>query len=265
MPEGSLTLVAPPREDPLQAGAAGWLQYLFPVVGSLGGMLFILNNPKPVFVASGVLFMVGSIGMGVGMGVQQRLTKRRRRTIGRERYLDYLRGVRAQLQSTAAAQQAASGWRHPNPSALLALPRSSPRMWERRPEDTDFLQVRVGSGTRPLATPLNLSREEGPSSLSDPVCTAAVEELVRVHGSVSGQPIAIDLREAPVVSILGARADRLDVARALACQLIALHAPEEVRVLLCANPSAARDWEWLKWLPHLRPTGDGEQDDAGRA
>src|SRR5260370_1226881 len=173
MPAGSLPLVAPPRGDPVPAGAGGWLQYLFPVVGSLGGMLFILNNPKPVFVASGVLFMVGSIGMGVGMGVQQRLTKRRRRTIGRERYLDYLRGVRAQLQSTAAAQPAASGSRHPNPSALLALPRSSPRLWERRPEDTDFLQVRVGSGTRPLATPLNWSPEEGPSSLRDPGCTAA--------------------------------------------------------------------------------------------
>jgi S-DNA-T family DNA segregation ATPase FtsK/SpoIIIE len=262
MPEGSFALVAPPREDPLQAGAAGWMQYLFPVVGSLGGMLFILNNPKPVFVASGVLFMVGSIGMGVGMGVQQRLTKRRRRTIGRERYLDYLHGVRAQLQSTAAAQRAASGWRHPLPGALLALPRSSPRMWERRPEDADFLQVRVGSGTRPLATALNMSREEGPPSQSDPVCIAALDELVRVHGSVSGQAIAVDLRDMPVVSILGARRDRLDVARALACQLVALHAPEEVRVLLCASPTAARDWEWMKWLPHLRPAGDDQQNNT---
>src|SRR5258708_27836439 len=96
VPEGSITVSAPPHVDPLQAGAAGWLQYLFPVVGSLGGMLFILNNPKPVFVASGVLFMVGSIGMGVGMGVQQRLTKRRRPTIGPKRYLDYLPGGRAQ-------------------------------------------------------------------------------------------------------------------------------------------------------------------------
>src|SRR6266851_7551241 len=104
VPEGTVSVSPPPRVDSQPAGAVGWMQYLFPVVGSLGGMLFILNNPKPVFVASGVLFMVGSIGMGVGMGVQQRLTKRRRRTIGRERYLDYLRGVRAQLQSTAAAQ-----------------------------------------------------------------------------------------------------------------------------------------------------------------
>src|ERR1700687_261125 len=262
MPEGSFPLSAPPREDQLKAGAAGWLQYLFPVVGGLGGMLFILNNPKPVFVASGMLFMLASVGMGVGIGVQQRLTKRRRRRIGRERYLDYLRGMRAQLQAAAAAQRTASGWRHPAPNALLALPRSSPRMWERRPEDADFLQLRVGQGTRPLATPLTLAREEGPASLRDPVCVAAVDELVRVHGSIPGQAIAVDLKDVPVVSIVGARGDGLDVARALACQLVALHSPEEVRVLLCASPTAAPDWEWMKWLPHLRAVEDAEQDGA---
>jgi S-DNA-T family DNA segregation ATPase FtsK/SpoIIIE len=262
MPEGSFALAAPPREDPLQAGAVGWLQYLFPVVGSMGGMLFILNNPKPVFVASGVLFMVGSIGMGIGLGVQQRFTRRRRRRIGRERYLDYLRGVRAQLQSAAAAQRAASGWRHPAPNALLALTRGSPRMWERRPEDADFLQLRVGQGTRPLTTPVTVSRDDGPSSLSDPVCMAALDELVRMHGSISAQAMVVDLRAAPVISIVGARADRLDVARAFVCQLAALHAPDEVRVLLCASTAAARDWEWIKWLPHLRAADGDEQVDT---
>src|SRR5260370_20013389 len=76
VPEGSITVSAPPRVDSAQAGVARWLQYLFPVVGSLGGMLFIVNNPKPLFVASGLFFMLSSIGMGVGTGVQQRRTAR---------------------------------------------------------------------------------------------------------------------------------------------------------------------------------------------
>src|SRR3981081_2240226 len=80
VPEGVVTMPAPPRIDPLQAGMVGWLQYLFPVVGSLGAMLFIVNNPKPLFVASGLLFMLGSIGMGVGMAVQQRQGGPARRT-----------------------------------------------------------------------------------------------------------------------------------------------------------------------------------------
>src|SRR5712664_1513387 len=94
VPEGSITLSTPPRVDSTPAGAAGWLQYLFPVVGSLGGMLFIVNNPKPLFVASGLFFMLSSIGMGAGMAVQQRMGFRRRRLGARATYLEYLAGLR---------------------------------------------------------------------------------------------------------------------------------------------------------------------------
>src|SRR6202040_1784484 len=101
VPEGPITVVAPPRLDPTSAGASGWLQFLFPVVGSLGGMLFIVNNPKPLFVASGLMFMLASIGMGVGMGAQQRLAARRRTAGARTKYLEYLSGLRSDLQKTA--------------------------------------------------------------------------------------------------------------------------------------------------------------------
>src|SRR5260370_528073 len=107
VPEGTVSVSPPPRVDSHPAGPVAWMQYLSRVAGSLGGMLFTLNNPKPLFLASGVLFMAGSIGMGAGMAVQQRLSTRRRRQAARARYLEYLRGVRATLQSTAAAQRAA--------------------------------------------------------------------------------------------------------------------------------------------------------------
>jgi S-DNA-T family DNA segregation ATPase FtsK/SpoIIIE len=262
VPEGSITLSAPPRLDSTPAGAAGWLQYLFPVVGSLGGMLFIVNNPKPLFVASGLFFMLSSIGMGVGMGVQQRLTARRRTYAARAKYLDYLGNLRSDLQSTAAAQRASSGWRYPAPDALLALIRSSARLWERRPGDADFLVVRVGEGRQPLATPLGIPVEDGPAQASDPVCLSAADELIQAYGSVADAAIGVDLRSARVLSILGPRGARLDLARALCCQLAVLHAPEELRLLLCAPSTDAPDWEWIKWLPHLRGAQDGAEGES---
>src|SRR5260370_14765122 len=115
VPEGSITLSAPSGADSTPAGAAGWLQYLFPVVGSLGGMLFIVSNPKPLFVASGLFFMLSSIGMGVGMGVQQRLTARRRTYAARAKYLEYLGNLRSDLQSTSAAHAPPSLCQFPPP------------------------------------------------------------------------------------------------------------------------------------------------------
>ena len=265
VPEAPITLPAPPRVDSQQAGMVGWLQYLFPVVGSLGGMLFIVNNPKPLFVASGLLFMLGSIGMGAGMAVQQRLTARRRTQATRGKYLEYLGNLRADLQKTASAQRASSVWRYPAPDALLALIRSSARLWERRPEDADFLHLRVGEGRQPLATPLRLTAADGPVQTSDPVCVTAADELVRAHGWVAEDAIAVDLQSSRVVSILGPRAICLDLARALFCQLAVLHAPDEVRILLCAGPAAAPDWEWIKWLPHIGAGTNGAHGESGPA
>src|SRR5467141_3619829 len=136
VPDGAIALSPPPKLDAAQPGMAGWLQYLVPVVGSLGALLFIANNPKPLFLISGLLFMVGSVGMGVGMAAQQRIGARRRARVARAHYLDYLAGVREQVRRTGAAQQAASAWVHPPPGALLSAARSA-RVWERRPDDPD--------------------------------------------------------------------------------------------------------------------------------
>src|SRR5260370_34491872 len=185
VPEGSITLSAPPRVDSTPAGAAGWLQYLFPVVGSLGGMLFIVNNPNPLFIASGLFFMLSSIGMGVGMGVHHGLTARGRTYAARAKSLEYLGNLRSDLQSPAAAQRASSGWRYPAPDALLALIRSSARLWERRPGDADFLLVRVGEGWQPLATPMGMPVEDGPAQASEPVCVSPADGWRQAYGSVA--------------------------------------------------------------------------------
>jgi len=258
VPDSAITLSAPPRIDSQPGGAAGWLQYVFPIVGSLGGMLFIVNNPKPLFLASGLLFMLGSVGMGVGMGMQQRSTARRRTRGGRARYLDYLHGIRVQLQAAAAAQRAASAWSHPQPDALLAITGSTARLWERRPDDPDFLVVRVGEGRLPLVTQFQVPPEDGLAAQSDPVCAEAMAEMVRTQSTVPNQAITIDLKASPVVSVLGQRSATQDALRAVLSQLAVLHAPDDVRLLLCTRQNTAPAWDWMKWLPHLRaPSADG--------
>src|SRR2546428_4765804 len=159
VPQDEVLVTPPPRLDGTQAGVVGWLQYLVPVIGSLGAVLFVLVNPKPIYIISGLLFALGAVAMGAGMAVQQQLGTRRRKEIARSQYLAYLSDLRDRARAVADQQRAAAAWRHPPPDALWALARSEVRRWERRPEDTDFLELRVGEGSGPLATRL---RFEGP-------------------------------------------------------------------------------------------------------
>ena len=258
VPGGGLELAPPPAVARDQPGGMAWMQYVLPVVGSLGSLLFVVSNPKPLFVVGGLVFAVSSIASGVATGAAQRRDRRLRVESDRERYLAYLAGVRDRAQETARLQHAAAGWCHPAPDALWSLARGV-RLWERRPQDADFLQLRAGVGSQPLATPLRL---HGAGQLVDtePVTTAAAHRLVEVHGSVAEQPVLADLDRARIVTVVGPRADTRALARALVCQLAAFHAPDEVRLGLCAPSEPAGEWDWCKWLPHLAAGAPGDVD-----
>src|SRR5215216_7517859 len=264
VPQGAVELAPPPTPAAPPPGAVSWLQYAFPVMGSGGALLFALMNPKPLFVLSSGLFALGSVGMGVGMYVQQRSGRRNRTADDRRRYLAYLARVRDRLRATAEAQRVAAAWRHPAPQDLWTIAVCPERVWERRPGDGDFLDVRVGLGPRPLATPLTLQLDEGPMSDYEAVTVAAARRLVRRHGTVAEQPLTVPLADVGVLSVVGERGVARALARALLCQAVTFHTPEDLRVALCYPPEAGDHWEWGKWLPHARHPRAGDGPDPAR-
>jgi DNA segregation ATPase FtsK/SpoIIIE, S-DNA-T family len=264
VPQGEVTLAPPPTPAAQSPGAASWLQYAFPVLGSGGALLFALMNPKPLFVLSCGLFALGSVGMGVGMYFQQRSGRRSQTAGDRRRYLEYLARVRDRLRTTARAQRVAAAWRHPAPRDLWTIAVCPERVWERRPNDGDFLEVRIGLGPRPLATMPTLQLDEGPMSAYEPVTTAAARRLTRRHAMVAEQPITVTLADVGVLSVIGERSIARALAGALLCQAITFHAPEDLQVALCCPTEAGGHWEWVKWLPHARHPKAGDGPDPAR-
>lgn len=241
-----------------------WLQYLFPVVGSAGALLFTLTNPKPLFLAAGGLFAFGSIAMGFGMYYQQRYSTRHKISVDRDRYLAYLDRVRPTLQETARCQSLEAAWRQPGPAELWSLTGSPFRAWERRAEDDDFLEVRLGLGRQPLVTPLRLAVDDNPLTEHDAVSVLAARRLVARHEVLDRQPVTVPLARTRLMSVVGDSLAARALARALVCQLVAFHAPEDLRLVVYAAPDVAAQWEWVKWLPHTKRTPDVYGSSAAR-
>jgi S-DNA-T family DNA segregation ATPase FtsK/SpoIIIE len=246
-----LGVTPPPPVTTQQTGLATVLPIALPVIGGLSALIFVLVNPKPLYIAGGILFFFTAVSAGVAMAAQQRATFRAQLRAARGRYLEYLGEVRRDLAATAAAQRSDAWWRHPPPDALLGVAGTPHRVWERRATDPDFLAVRVGRATLPLATQLS-TRQGGPAMVaSDPVCVDALERLERAYRSVLDVPVAAPLARARVTTIVGPRQAAAALARALIAQVATWHTPNDVRLALCLSPEARPDWEWCKWLPHL--------------
>jgi S-DNA-T family DNA segregation ATPase FtsK/SpoIIIE len=182
------------------------MQYAFPAVGSLGAILFVLINPRPLYIAASTLFALSSVAMGVGMYLQQRSSQRRTMTDQRHRYMVELETLRRAAIDTAVRQHRAAEWTHPDPGRLWTLACSRARAWERRRADVDFLVARLGRGRRRLATPLRLD-VASPAGV-DPLAFAEAQRLVARHGEVEGLPITVDLARGGRIDVGGGEPSR---------------------------------------------------------
>ncbi len=116
----------------------------------------------------------------------------------------------------------------PDPAAvLLTALGPGPRLWERRPDHPEALVVRLGTTDR---------------------------------AEVPSVPVTVGLREAGSLGLAGPRARLAGLARATVAQLAALHSPLDLEIVLISTDRSRtpeerrREWSWLGWLPHLRPT-----------
>lgn len=244
------TLATPPAVG--SGNVAGLpMQALLPLVGAVSSMTMMLvlrNNPVMVLVAL-VVLVVALVG-GLGTALSQRGNATRTRHDQRERYLDHLETLRADLRAAEHAARAEAHTVHPAPAALLDVVRDPARLWERRRWDPDFLEARVGVGDVPrpgLTMPLTDSPAEPP----DPMLLAEARSVVDRHSRLRHVPVVVPLDSVGDVAVVGTRAETLDVVHAMLAQVAALHAPDDVRVALVAPPDRLADWRGVDLLPHV--------------
>jgi S-DNA-T family DNA segregation ATPase FtsK/SpoIIIE len=219
----------------------------FPVLPMLapfliGGVLFAItkNAESLIFIALSPMMMLANL-------VEGRMSAAR----GSKGSMAALRRDLAELDAAAEAAHAAE-WQarndeHP-PTAhcLTAAARRSPLLWSRRPGTPRFLDIRVGAATRPARLRFETQRNRR----ATPAAQAALDQLIAKYQVIGDVPFTLALTEHGSIGIAGDPAVALDVARAVVCQLAALHSPAEVVLAAFCGPQSAQDWDWLKWLPH---------------
>ncbi|HEV3380973.1 MAG TPA: type VII secretion protein EccCa [Trebonia sp.] len=250
LPQERVSIPLPPQVPP-QSGNSGWLMMVMPLLSSasIAAYLFTEHSTTLTYVAVGIITV--SVAVTGVIRYQTRSAARRARERRRHRYLAHLADIRRSARDLAAAQRAAAAWQWPGPRGLWAIANERRRVWERRPDDEDFLILRAGVGSGPLASPVQLSNRADPTTEYDTELLVAAERLAESFATVGGQAATVDLLRAGVVSIVGDAQQARAVCRGLLCQLAVLHAPDDVAVAVSAGKEPD-EWLWATWLPHAR-------------
>ena len=111
--------------------------------------------------------------------------------------------------------------RRPVVDAVRDATLAAPTLWERRPGDPDAFVLPIG---------------------------------VRVDGS-GASVVSADLGSDRAVAVTGSERFRSALARTLVVEATTLHGPADLDVVVLTDPDRLAQWDWAKWLPHLRLDG----------
>ncbi|WP_410660708.1 type VII secretion protein EccCa [Amycolatopsis sp. lyj-112] len=251
---GEIVLQSPPMLPKGSSGGAMQLLMFMPMMLGMGAMSFVYigRDGGVMTYIFGALFLTAMVGMVVMSLGRGGAAKKAQINEERRDYQRYLTGLRGQVRDIADSQRAAMAALQPDPADLWAYVESG-KLWDRRRSDSQFAQVRVGTGPQRLATPLK-APQTVPLEDLDPVCSTNLKHFIRTYSTVDGLPVAVSLRSFAQLSLSGRRPDTLGTARALLTQLATFHSPADLRIALCVKNDRLHDWEWAKWLPHVAST-----------
>lgn len=183
-----------------------------------------------------LLVLVLSPAVVVAMVLWRRRTAERLSEQAQAAFVEAREAASVEMQRLARAETARRRAACPDAAAVLRTATApDARLWERRPDDPDFLQLRIGSA----ALPAESWQVKGPASASSTL--------------LPDVPLTVDLRTVGTLGLVGEPARTAALARWLVAQIAVLHSPEDVSVWLLSDAASEADWGWLRWLPHCAP------------
>lgn len=218
------------------------------------GTLVVMYTSGVRSLQAGFFPMVGLFGFGALM-FSGRLGRGRRITWGeqekqRRSYLRQLDEDRDEVQRAGQAQRRRQLFVHSDPQRLDTLI-GGPRMWERRPADPDFLDVRLGVGVQEAGdSALSLQWPEVPVGEElEPVTGGALRDFILEQSKIRGIGKVLSLRSRPGFSFVGeSPAELHSLMRSVLCSLGVYHSPDDLKLMVVTRDPEL--WSWLVWLPH---------------
>lgn len=163
-------------------------------------------------------------------------------------YQIYLRREEECLIALQNAQRNIALRNHPPITECLSIAEHrNARLWERLPNEPDFLRLRMGVGNLPAKYEISLPTFT--TLYQDPLSIQALH-LLEKYAVVPHLPIALDLRRATSVGIVGTFQQLQSYLGVLLVQLATHHAPNEVNLAFLSSEHEFSELSWLAKLPH---------------
>lgn len=128
------------------------------------------------------------------------------------------------------------------------------RLYERTPEDEDFLAVRLGTGPRDAVCPISIPQEEY-RTVDDPLAEWPETVEAKYH-TLPQAPVLLPLRRCGTLGILGSTQAQYETVKLMTLDLCVRHSYLDLKLCYLLPEQDTDRWAWVRWLRHVNNTQD---------
>ena len=120
--------------------------------------------------------------------------------------------------------------------------------WDKRIEQNDFLEVRLGKGNALLDIDIDFQKEDFSIDVSE--LKKQAEDLIEKYKYVMDVPIRYSFYKSKITNIMGMPEKYYGMMNNIILQLITFYSYDDVKIVLFTNQENSNRWEFLKYLNH---------------
>ncbi len=208
-----------------------------------------ITQALPTIIMS-VSMLLGTILWPVLTKAYEKKTKLQMEQKRQEKYLAYLDSLKDEIKRITKHQTDILEENIISPQeCAIRIENISDNLWERTNRHADFLNLRLGKGTIPLA--LDVAYSEKKFTLEDDNLQNAMFSLGTEPKLLKDVPIAVSLLQNPIIGIYGEYNTRINLLKSFILQILALHGYDEVKVMLVSDELGEKEWGFTKYIPHF--------------
>ncbi|MGN1165618.1 MAG: type VII secretion protein EssC [Lachnospiraceae bacterium] len=165
-----------------------------------------------------------------------------------EKYSAYLNLKEKEIDEERISEEQILNYNYPNLEQVLTFTSNGNRLWERRKNDDDFLNIRLGEGSMPLFAKFSFQEER--FALDEDPLENKMYELVNNKVYLRNVPIMNSFVDNFVCGIVGSKKLTLSFVKRLIMQVVISHSYDEVKTIFLINEDALEKLAFIKYLPH---------------
>lgn len=251
IPDSSISVAAPPTRRQGDDTPAALLAATS-VTSGIQSSAMLLNS----LMSGSILSAITGVAMMAGNLVIPKLTKKnneekineyeKRR---HEVYDRYLADIEEQINSLSDKQKKRMLKNMPSASEIIKkVEENSALLWNHRPEDSDYLMLRLGLGDIPLICDLKFPDDK--LNMDDDELRDKMTKLQNQPRILKSVPILWNLKTHTRGGIVGKINDVTELTVQLLIQLVLQYSYDEVKLCLVYDPEKAPAFDAFKYIPH---------------